>query len=286
MVNMKLRRKNFTLFELLISVGLLVILAVVLLRTLLLTADYWTFSAEQSETYIDAKIVMAQLNEDISNMLYEKAPTSVVDEISVPLYTGSFNVAYTAVKQPDATPKGWCLGMVSRQVSSESGDETLSNICKIAYIYYPPAKSGSVDISGLSSAEQDKINGKENGILLRGYITEDTDNYLKGGDTIQNFYSSAMVNARQLADGVVEFNVTAYRKNGSSFSEVTYSAGDKKGLSNVDALRLTMTVRPTDKLAEYKKLVTANAADAELRAFMHKHGRKFTRTYWVKAFGQ
>ncbi|MBE6367374.1 MAG: hypothetical protein E7052_05625 [Lentisphaerae bacterium] len=284
---MKMKKNNFTLFELLISVGLLVILAVVLLRTFMLTADYWKFSAEQSETYIDAKIVMAQLNEDISNMLYEKDPTSVADEIAVPLYSGSFNLSYSAVKLPGSnTPKGWCLGMVSRQVSSESGDETLSNICKIAYIYYPPAKSGSVDISGLSSAEQDKINGKENGVLLRGYITEDTDNYLKGGETIQNFYSGAMSNVRQLSDGIIDFKIEPYKKSGSSFAAVDYTAGSKEGLKGVDALRLSMTVMPTDKLTEYKKLLDDNAADAELTAFIHKHGRKFTRTYWVNAFGQ
>ena len=286
---MKMKKNNFTLFELLISVGLLVILAVVLLRTFMLTADYWKFSAEQSETYIDAKIVMAQLNEDISNMLYEKDPTSVADEIAVPLYSGSFTPIhhYSPVKLPGSnTPKGWCLGMVTRVGRNDSTDEALSNICKVAYIYYPPAASGSVDISGLSSTEQDRINGKENGVLLRGYITEDTDNYLKGGETIQNFYSGAMSNVRQLSDGIIDFKIEPYKKSGSSFALVSYTAGSKEGLKGVDALRLSMTVMPTDKLTEYKKLLDDNAADAELTAFIHKHGRKFTRTYWVNAFGQ
>lgn len=286
---MKFKKNNFTLFELLISIGLLVILAVVLLRTMALTTDYWQFSAEQSETYIDAKIIMSQLNEDISNMLYEKSPTSVADEIAVPLYTGSFNVSYTAVKLPGSnTPKGWCLGMVSRVGLADSEDDTTSNICKIAYIYYPPAASGSVDVSGMSSSEQDKLTGKETGILLRGIVNEDTADYLKGGEVINNFYTGAMANARQLADGIIEFKVDAFRKDGSSYTLVSYNStsDSKKGLSNVDALRLSMTMLPGDKLAEYKKLLAASAGDDELKEFIHKHGRKFSRTYWVKAFGQ
>ena len=272
------------MFELLISVGLLVILSVVLLRTFQLTADYWKFSAEQSDTYIDAKIIMTRLNDDISNMLYEMAPESVDKKISVPLYTGSFTVSYTAIKPlnsdgSEGTARGWCVGLVTRVPVTE---ENPSGISKVAYIYYPPAAQGSSN--PLANSE---ITGKDNGVLLRGTVDETTANYLNGGSTIQNFYSGAMSSVTQIADGILDFKLSAYTLSGSTFSLKNYNSANHnpKGLDDISALRLTMTLMPADKLEEYKKL-NASGSKEEKQDFIHKHGRKFSRTFWVNNLTQ
>lgn len=282
---MQMRKNLFTMFELIISVGLLVIISVVLLKTFVLTSDFWKYSADQSQTFIDAKIVMNMLNEDISNALYEASPSDRADEIVVPLYAGSFTPSgYTVFKDNDNNNiKGWCLGLVTRTAGS---DRTLSNICKVAYVYYPPAASGNV-----SALNGNKVPGRNNGVLLRGEISEDTDEYLqmKSGETLQNFYQSAMNSATQLADCIVEFKIEPYSLSGSTFSKKSYSNADdsRKGLSNVKALQLTMTLLSQDKFDEYKKLPNANDIDRDDRkAFLHKHGRKFTRTFWLKTLNE
>ena len=273
------------MFELLISVGLLVILSVVLLRTFQLTADYWKFSAEQSDVYIDAKIIMSQLNDDISNMLYEAAPSSVDKKISVPLYSGAFSPSYTWIKplktngDEDSSAAGWCIGLVTRVPAT---DEAPSGISKVAYIYYPPAAQGSSN--PLANSE---ITGKDNGVLLRGTVDETTANYLNGGSTIQNFYSGAMSSVTQIADGILDFKLSAYTLSGSTFSLKNYNSANHnpKGLDDISALRLTMTLMPADKLEEYKKL-NASGSKEEKQDFIHKHGRKFSRTFWVNNLTQ
>ena len=61
-----IRKSCFTLFELLISVGLLVVLSVVLLRTLVLTSDYWIKTDEQAQLQADAKMPTANI--EINNL--------------------------------------------------------------------------------------------------------------------------------------------------------------------------------------------------------------------------
>lgn len=281
---MQMRKNLFTMFELIISVGLLVIISVILMKTFILTSDFWKYSADQSQTFIDAKIVMNMLNEDISNALYETSPSDQADEIVVPLYAGSFTpTGYTVFKDNENDNiKGWCLGLVTRTVGS---DRTYSNICKVAYVYYPPSANGNV-----SALNENKVPGRNNGVLLRGEISEDTDDYLRmqSGETLQNFYQTAMNSAVQLADCVVEFKIEPYSLSGSSFSKKSYTSADsRKGLSNVKALQLSMTLLSQDKFDEYKKLPYATASEREDRkAFLHKHGRKFTRTFWLKTLNE
>lgn len=306
---MKMQRKNFTLFELLISVGLLVILAVVLLRTLVLTTDYWKYSAEQSEVYNDAKMIMAQLNSDISNMLYRRSVSqaTTTSEVAIPLYSSHLNNAtYTWMRNPfygsNAT-FGWCIGMVTRTdmqiaqsgtAGSVSTTDSMnldhSNICKVVYVFYPPALSGNAPFNSSNN-----IPGANNGVLVRGYVNENVNStglesgshYLSGGRSLQNFYEGAMpsyntATAVQMADGIIEFRLDPYSYNSSSrtFSAVSTTSND--GMSNVDVLRLTLTMMPVEKLNEYRDMVNDNSVSAaEREAYFNKHSRRFTRTYWV-----
>ena len=278
---MQMRKNLFTMFELIISVGLLVIISIILMKTFILTSDFWKYSADQSQTFADAKIVMNMLNEDISNALYEASPSDQADEIVVPLYAGSFTPSgYTVFKDNDNNSiKGWCLGLVTR-TRTVGSDPTLSNICKVAYVYYPPSANGNV-----SALNENKVPGRNNGVLLRGEISEDTDDYLKmpNGETLQNFYQTAMNSAVQLADCIVEFKIEPYSLSGSTFSK-NNAHDSRKGFSNVKALQLNMTLLSQDKFDEYKKLPNANGIDR--KAFLHKHGRKFTRTFWLKTLNE
>ena len=303
---MKIKRKNFTLFELMISVGLLVILSVVLMRTLVLTSDYWHHSAEQSEMYIDAKIIMSQLNSDISNMIYSRsARVTTAADIAIPLYSSSFTPSnsYTKIENPLISNHvdGWITAMVTRtnEQTTLSGDDDgsgvtasynsnpgYSNVCKVAYIFYPPVQSGTEPLNSNNNAP-----GRRNGILVRGFVNENVNSdgmessggssvpYLSGGRTLNNFYSGAMSNIVQLADGVVDFRLTPLSFNGTTFSTVSATTSD--GMSNVSALRLTLTMMPVDKLDQYRQMIEDNASDEEKQTFFNKYSRKFTRMYWV-----
>lgn len=307
---MRMKKSNFTLFELLIAVGLLVILAVVLLRTLVLTTDYWKYSAEQSEVYNDAKMIMAQLNSDISNMLYRSTtPAATTNrDVAIPLYSrhlpnNNDNVGYTWMCNPfhgSSAVYGWCTGMVTRtdmqitQSGSGSSVNTtdnvnlnFSNICKVTYVFYPPSLSGNSPIHG-----NNNVPGANNGVLVRGYVNENVNSngleesgnhYLSGGRAnLTAFYSGAMSNVVQMAEGLIEFRLDPYRyTSGSGFTLITTFNSD--GMSNVDALRLTMTMMPVDKLNKYRDMVNSSAPTAELQAYFNKHSRRFTRTYWVKS---
>lgn len=308
---MRMRKSNFTLFELLIAVGLLVILAVVLLRTLVLTTDYWKYSAEQSDIYNDAKMIMAQLNSDISNMIYSRtARTTTNSDVAIPLYSRYLpdnNVGYTWMRNPfystsfynSGTAYGWCTSMVTRtdmqitQSGSGSSVNTTdnanvnhSNICKVTYIFYPPALSGNSPIHG-----NNNVPGANNGVLVRGYVNENVNSnglesgnhYLSGGRANLNaFYNGVWSNVVQMAEGLIEFRLDPYSyTSGSGFTLVT--AFNNDGMSNVDALRLTMTMMPVEKLNKYREMVNNNAPTADLQAYFNKHSRRFTRTYWVKS---
>ena len=303
---MKMKRKNFTLFELLISVGLLVVLSVVLMRTLVLTTDYWQHTAEQSEMYIDAKIIMSQLNSDISNMLYSRsARVTTTNDIAIPLYSREFTPSdsYTAVEDPliSSHVPGWIAAMVTRTneqttlsgtvsnvTATDQSNAAHSNVCKVAYIFYPPVQSGSVEpLSG-----NDNAPGRRNGVLVRGFVNESVSSdgtegsvpYLSGARTLNNFYAGAMSNVVQIADGVVDFRLTPLSFNGTSFSTVSTYTQD--GMSNVAALRLTLTMMPVDKLDQYRQMIDDNASSADRQTFFNKHSRKFTRIYWVNAMNQ
>ena len=303
-----MRKNNFTLFELLISVGLLVILAVVLLRTLVLTSDYWKYSAEQSEVYGDAKMIMAQLNSDISNMLYSRtARTTAATDVAIPLYSSHLNASsagYTWMRNPfynNNATFGWYTGMVTRtdmqisQSGSASNVNTAnnvnvnhSNICKVAYRFYPPALSGNTPLNG-----NNNVPGANDGVLVRGVVNENAgdglesgNHYLSGNRAWGTFFAGANSgnNVVQMADGIVEFRLDAYQYNSGSrtFTHVT-SFSDNDGMSEVDVLRLTLTMMPVEKLRTYRDMVNDNVSTAELQAYFNKHSRRFTRTYWVNS---
>ena len=116
---------------------------------------------------------------------------------------------------------------------------------------------------------------------------ESGSHYLSGGRNLQTFYNGAMpshntATAVQMADGIIEFRLDPYSYNSSSrtFSAVSTTSND--GMSNVDVLRLTLTMMPVEKLNEYRDMVNDNSVSAaEREAYFNKHSRRFTRTYWV-----
>ena len=63
---MQARKKHFTLMELLISLSLLVVISVVVLRMLTMTGEYWHYSHEQSDVYLDGKVVFNMLGEELN----------------------------------------------------------------------------------------------------------------------------------------------------------------------------------------------------------------------------
>ena len=110
-----IRKSCFTLFELLISVGLLVVLSVVLLRTLVLTSDYWIKTDEQAQMQADAKTLFSLLSDDLGNLIYTTS-------------NGGFYAPLLVENNK--------LGIVTHG-SVQTKDNTYSDVCKVVYEYHP-----------------------------------------------------------------------------------------------------------------------------------------------------
>ena len=108
-----IRKSCFTLFELLISVGLLVVLSVVLLRTLVLTSDYWIKTDEQAQLQSDAKTFFSLLSDDLGNLIY--APRTSTGGFYAPLHLENDRL---------------CMVTHTRV---QTNTNTYSDVCKVAY---------------------------------------------------------------------------------------------------------------------------------------------------------
>lgn len=129
-----IRKSCFTLFELLISVGLLVVLSVVLLRTLVLTSDYWIKTDEQAQMQADAKTLFSLLSDDLGNLIYTTS-------------NGGFYAPLLVENNK--------LGIVTHSFV-QTKSNTYSDVCKVVYEYTP----GRVDRACSSDAEVDGDNLK------------------------------------------------------------------------------------------------------------------------------
>lgn len=143
-----IRKSCFTLFELLISVGLLVVLSVVLLRTLVLTSDYWIKTDEQAQLQADAKTLFSLLSDDLGNLVYK----SKQEGFYAPLLVENNR-----------------LGIVTHGLV-QTKDGTYSDVCKVVYEYHP----GYVERKCSSDAEVigDNLNSWNLGAGESGFYSQ------------------------------------------------------------------------------------------------------------------
>lgn len=280
---MKLRKKYFTLFEMLISATLLIFVAAVLLRMFVLTGDYWHYTDGQNDLYLDSKILFNLMDDELSNALYDHSTAGSSKTLTAPLYIGTFNhsandpISYKG----NTLNSGTTLCFVTR--SKRDSDAKKSDICKVAYVFYPPLKESS---SGYTFLNDSRVPGSKNGVIVRVNLDEDDSANFEGDQSLGDFYKFNLSNAKQVIDGVLDFKVTAYKFDNSDSGDfeklaVVNDSEGKEGYKNVRAIRVTMTLMAPDKCQEFRT-VYQSKTENEQDEFLQKHSRTFSRMFWIK----
>ena len=246
-------RKNcFTLFELLISVGLLVILSVVLLRTLVLTGDYWHKTDTQAQLQSDAKTFFSLLTDDLGNLVYGKS-----------------NGGFYAPLHLDEN----LLCMVTHnQLQSKVGNkDAFSDVCKVIYKFTESSAGTPGRIERMCSSDA-VVNGNTLGSFDMTSTASST------------FYPATLENKSMVIDTVVDFQATAYsfEKDGSEYKPKKVDHGDVFASSSVRMIHVRLVLLPVRYFKEYNSL----SSSAEKNDFVSKHGRIFYKTFWVNPSNQ
>ena len=250
-----LQKSNFfTMFELLISVGLLVILSVVLLRTFALTADYWRKSDEQSSLQADAKTVFNMMSSELGNIIYQ-TPAANNDTFHAPILIDNNN-------------RRLCFVTHSRLqdglIANPQGTVPFTDICKVSYQFTAPS-------------------GGSSGILRRYYAGDQVTSQFDFTSTAAGtYYPNPLGMPSTAAEAVVinnvlDFNVTAYNASSSAISVANIFTSD-----NVRYIRVRLELMPENRFAEYDAIT--NTADRE--AFRAKYARIFYKTFYIKPINQ
>ena len=292
---MKICRKHFTLFELLISVALLMIIVVVLLRMLALTRDYWHYSNTQSNVYVDHKVLFDMLEDEFSNMVYNYDNAAEEEKFHAPLYIGSLT-NNTDSLNIDGTSlnKGAILCFVTHTRRDSTAE--YSDICKVAYVYYPPVEADSNAYNHIGkNGGNDYAPRRNNGVIVRAVLNEDSStNKFTGNQNMNNYFAFDYANAKEVISGVVDFKIQAYKYDSSGNKLVAADASDgNAGVKDVRAITVTVTMLPEGHLAEFRNEFQEKT-DCKIHEqkdycnqqdFLHKHSRTFSRTYWITPTG-
>ena len=280
---MKLRKKYFTLFEMLISATLLIFVAAVLLRMFVLTGDYWHYTDGQNNLYIDSKILFNLMDEELSNAVYDYSTATKSDTLTAPLFVGTGNHGATNPISYKGNPLNSYTTLCFVTHSKRDSDAKKSDICKVAYVFYPPLKESSSGYSGLDAS---RVPGSKNGVIVRVNLDEDDSANFEGNQSLGDFYKFNLSNAKQVIDGVLDFKVTAYRYDSGNSGEfhklvaVNTSSG-KEGFKDIRAIRVTMTIMAPEKCKEFRTVYQSKTED-EQNDFLQKHSRAFSRMFWIK----
>ncbi len=300
------KKQHFTLFELLISVGLLVILTVVVLRTFLLTSDFWSSSEEQARLYSDAKTVFMLISEDLENIIYQQdtaasEDTGITDQskyITAPLWIGA--MSYTGSQEPIESYTGYpgnkkygaSLHMITR-TNRGLADSADAYIAQVGYYFVPPTQSGD-DWSSVYSGD---------GELVRYCVGDNSANYNflteKAVDKIHpNTIASG--DLKELVTGILDFRIYAY-SNASNWNDAVYPADlvgrsgsrikivenkagtgqtDLTGAKNIQTVLVMFTLIPPNRLEQLRQI---NNAD-ERKTYLQKYSRTFRKTFRIRKF--
>ena len=285
---MKMKKKNFTLFELLISVGLLVVLSVVLLRTMVLTADYWHHSNEQSNLYLDSKVVFNMMSEEIAGMIYDYRKAGDEKYLFAPVYfqdtafaTGApgFNLTGGDVSH------GKALYFVTHTRRANPDDSTenvrYNDICKVVYKYFPPLKGPA---SGYGVLNSSKVPGRgKTGAIVRGVKA---DSSFKANQGLSAFFNIADADLQEVITGVIDFQIHFYKKESSgTLTRITSAPSASKGYEDLAAIRVSMTLLPENRIEEFRRDYLTADADKQ-KDYLLKYSRTFIRTFWVNPMSE
>lgn len=277
---MKICKKHFTLFELLISIGLLVVVAVVLVQMLALTSDYWHHSNEQGDVYMDNKVLFNMLSDELGNIVYDYSNASVADSNHAPLFIGEFTAGSSGMikVEGDSLDKGRTICFVTH--TRRDSDTENSDICKVAYVYYPPLQETS---GGYSNLDDDKVPCEKNGVIVRMILDEEASTSFKSGQSMGDYFKFDLANAKQVIEGVIDFQLYAYKMKSDTDGETLEAADSpdsQAGLKNVRAVQVVITMLPPNRCKEFRTDFQ-DRSDDEQREFLHKYARTFSRTFWI-----
>ena len=309
---MKFRRHDFTLFELLISIALLVVLSVVLLRIFVLTGDFWSAGEEQARLYADAKTALSIISEDLENIVYQNTSAAGTDAITAPLWLEAYDIdtakkiyAYNSYAKVDGTPGAYtvALHMITRTGTGRDASAK-SDICEVEYYFLPPTRDGT-DWSTLVSGD---------GTLLRSCVDDHESEYNFLGRTSSTtmpeiFHLASNPNnvqetPEELITGVLDFRVYAQikRTGDTVWNDKRYPAdlvnrnGDRvvvmeindngegqtdlKGAVGIDTIQIVLTVMPPKRIAELRAIcLREQAASGAARAVITRERNDFVFKY-------
>ena len=276
---MNLRKKYFTLFEMLISAALLIAITVVLLRMFVLTGDYWHHSQSQSNVYIDSKILFNLLEEDLGNIIYNYENAGDATRIHAPLYANEFSLSTSGMTieyAGNTVDQGVALYFVTRSKRGNTSEH--SDICKVAYVFYPPLAESSSGHSFSGSAE--KLKDEKNGMIVRILQTEnDSADFTGNKSEMKNYFNFDTKKSKLITTGVLEFSVDFYKNESGKLTAVN-EFDAKKGYENISAVRISVTMLPPDKCLEYRTAYQSKTDD-ERKEFLQKYSRTFSRIFRV-----
>ena len=289
---MKISRKNFTLFELLISTALLIIVLVVLLKVLAMTGDYWHYSNKQSDVYVDQKVLFDLLEEEFSNQIYDYSNSDDEKKIFAPLSISTFsnNAADALNINGNELKNGTMLCLVTH--TRRDSEAEYSDICKVGYIYYPPVAANSNVYNNIGkNGGDDYVPRRNDGVIVRVLLDEDSPGKFTGNQTMSDYFDFDYTLAKEVISGVVKFEVQPLKFNsGSNKFETPDALDNNAGLKEVRAIKVTMTMLPDGHFDEFRNEYQEEL-DCQVHGgkdwcaqqdFLHKHARTFSRTYWIK----
>lgn len=244
-----IRKSCFTLFELLISIGLLVVLSVVLLRTLILTSDYWIKTDEQAQLQADAKTFFSLLTDDLGNLVYKAAR----EGFYAPLHLENTRL---------------CMVTHNTLQGTSNGVTPYSDISKVIYRYTAPS-SGSSDpgqIDRLCSSDA-VVSGN----------TLNTFDMTSSRSTGSSFYPAALSNRSMVIDTVADLRMSAYRVDGDEL--IPISNNDVFSSQAVRMIHVKLVLLPEKRFAEYNRISSSDTSARD--TYIFKHGKIFYKAFWV-----
>lgn len=290
------QRHNFTLFEMLISIGLLVVLSVVLLRTFALVSDFWRTTNNQTLSYADANVTLSNISEELSNIIYNYEASGDEKKLKAPIYVGEQSVTPACFSgTSNSVNKGKVLCFLTRTQKGEEEDNTadFSNICKVAYIFYPPIQDETKDHSGIN------VDDEPNGVLVRTFLNENDYSLdsLKGTASMGQMFAFGSASLDLVISNVVDFNITGYKfKNPSDLSqglEKVTSFNTAEGGKDLVAIYINMRLMQPEMLKEFRNryVLEKTLSDEEKNnenkktlgrlEFLKKHSQVFTKAIWI-----
>ena len=250
--NKFIRKSCFTLFELLISVGLLVVLSVVLLRTLMLTSDYWSKTDEQNQLQADAKTFFSLLSDDLGNLIY----------------TGNNGGFYAPM---DVEINRLCMVTHNRLQGKIGSKDPYSDVSKVVYLFTAPSGSASGKITRMCTSDA-AVNGNT------------LNKYDMTSDSRSAFYPATLDNSAMVIDTVADLQISAYmfEKDGTEDKPKKISYNDTFTSSSVRMIHVKLVLLPVNRFREYNDL----SSDAKKNDYVVRHGKIYYKTYWVKPSNQ